>query len=137
MPPIRPDQAESLAAVPLPRFPSTFTTTCDALHVGSSVVLLGDSGHSCLNGLGQGCNVALESCRVFDGVLREHKGNLETALPAFTVRCLLLLCFPCMTASSIGTESDHSRIDMSSVVCSLWRGLCSVSFPRACVRAPV
>lgn len=86
MPPIRPDQADSLAGVPLPRYPSTFTTTCDALHVGDAVVLLGDSGHSCLNGLGQGCNVALESCRVFDGVLREHKGNLETALPAFSVR---------------------------------------------------
>lgn len=49
-------------------------------------MLLGDSGHSCLNGLGQGANAALESCRVFDSVLREHKGNLATALPAFTAR---------------------------------------------------
>lgn len=86
MPPLRADQAESLATVQLPKYPATFTTTCSALHVGSSVVLLGDSGHSCLNGLGQGCNVALESARVLDTVLRQHRGNLATALPAFSVR---------------------------------------------------
>ena len=34
--------------------------------------------------LGQGCNVALESCRVLAETLTEHDGNLSVALSAYT-----------------------------------------------------
>ena len=34
--------------------------------------------------LGQGCNVALESCQVLAEILATYEGNLEMALPAYT-----------------------------------------------------
>lgn len=41
---------------------------CSQLH-GPGIVLLGDSAHAVTSGLGQGCNLALESVRVFGEVL--------------------------------------------------------------------
>lgn len=43
---------------------------CSQMH-GPGIVLLGDSAHAVTSGLGQGCNLALESVRVFGRVLRE------------------------------------------------------------------
>lgn len=60
------------------------TTTCNHFHVRNSVVLVGDAAHSVWASLGQGCNVALESCRVFAEILEAHHNNLQTALPAYT-----------------------------------------------------
>ncbi|MDZ7960560.1 MAG: NAD(P)/FAD-dependent oxidoreductase [Aulosira sp. DedQUE10] len=60
------------------------TTICSALDGGDCAVLIGDSGHSVWASLGQGCNVALESCRVLAETLATHNGNLSQALPAYT-----------------------------------------------------
>jgi kynurenine 3-monooxygenase len=60
------------------------TTICSALHGGDSVVLVGDSGHSLWASLGQGCNVALESCRILAETLLKYNGDLSSALPAYT-----------------------------------------------------
>lgn len=61
------------------------TTTCSALNAGDSVVLVGDAAHSVWASLGQGCNVALESCRILAEILAAHNGNLKTALPAYNL----------------------------------------------------
>lgn len=61
------------------------TTICNRLEGGDCIVLLGDAAHSVWPSLGQGCNVALESCRIFAEVLAQSKGNLSLALPAFTM----------------------------------------------------
>ena len=60
------------------------TTLCSAFHAEDSVVLVGDSAHSVFPNAGQGCNCALESCRVLAELLAEHDGDLSKALPAFT-----------------------------------------------------
>ena len=60
------------------------TTTCSALHGSDRAVLVGDAGHSVWASLGQGCNVALESCRVLAETLSKHDGNLSVALSAYT-----------------------------------------------------
>lgn len=60
------------------------TTTCSALHGSDRVVLVGDAAHSVWPSLGQGCNLALESCLVLADILVQFDGNLSTALPAYT-----------------------------------------------------
>lgn len=60
------------------------TTICSRLEVNNCVVLIGDAAHSVWPSLGQGCNVALESCRIFAEVLTQEKGDLSLALPIFT-----------------------------------------------------
>ncbi|HEY9706551.1 MAG TPA: FAD-dependent monooxygenase, partial [Allocoleopsis sp.] len=60
------------------------TTNCSAFHVGDSVVLIGDAAHSVWASLGQGCNVALESCRIFAEILAQNQDNLQIALSAYT-----------------------------------------------------
>ncbi len=60
------------------------TTICSAFTVNYNVVLIGDAAHSVWASLGQGCNVALESCRVLADILATHNNNLEMALPAYT-----------------------------------------------------
>lgn len=59
------------------------TTQCNRFE-GDCVVLLGDAAHSVWPSLGQGCNVALESCRIFAEILAQTKGDLSLALPAYT-----------------------------------------------------
>eukprot|EP00803_Ostreobium_quekettii_P000551 evm.model.scf_693.7 EVM.evm.TU.scf_693.7 scf_693:48249-49583(-) len=59
-------------------------TNCSAFHAGDSVVLIGDAAHSVWSNQGQGCNAALESCKVVAGLIDEHGGDLAKALPAFT-----------------------------------------------------
>lgn len=61
------------------------TTTCNRFEVNDCVVLLGDAAHSIWPSLGQGCNAALESCRIFAEVLAQKQGNLSQALPAYTI----------------------------------------------------
>jgi len=61
------------------------TTICNHFHAGNSVVLVGDAAHSVWASLGQGCNVALESCRILAEILEAHNNNLPTALPAYTL----------------------------------------------------
>ncbi|ABW28381.1 FAD-dependent oxidoreductase [Acaryochloris marina] len=61
-----------------------FTTMCNRFEDGDCVVLLGDAAHSIWPSLGQGCNVALESCRIFAEVLAHAQGDLSLALPAYT-----------------------------------------------------
>ena len=60
------------------------TTTCNTLHTGDRGVLVGDAGHSVWPSLGQGCNLALESCRVLAEKLAQHNGDLAMALSAYT-----------------------------------------------------
>lgn len=60
------------------------TTQCNQFEGGDCVVLLGDAAHSVWPSLGQGCNVALESCRIFAEILAQTKGDLSLALPAYT-----------------------------------------------------
>ena len=60
------------------------TTTCSTFHGSDRVVLVGDAAHSVWPSLGQGCNVALESCLVLTDILVQFDGNLSTALPAYT-----------------------------------------------------
>lgn len=60
------------------------TTICNQLVGSDCVVLLGDAAHSVWPSLGQGCNAALESCRVFAHTLAESNGNLSVGLPAFS-----------------------------------------------------
>ncbi|CAD7704667.1 unnamed protein product [Ostreobium quekettii] len=59
-------------------------TDCSAFHAGDAVVLVGDAAHSVWPNAGQGCNSALESCRILAGLIAEHGGQLAKALPAFT-----------------------------------------------------
>eukprot|EP00803_Ostreobium_quekettii_P000550 evm.model.scf_693.6 EVM.evm.TU.scf_693.6 scf_693:43614-44972(-) len=59
-------------------------TDCSAFHAGDAVVLVGDAAHSVWPNAGQGCNSALESCKILAGLIEEHGGDLATALPAFT-----------------------------------------------------
>lgn len=61
------------------------TTTCNTFDLDDSVVLIGDAAHSVWPSLGQGCNIALESCRVLAEILADHHGNLEKALSAYTL----------------------------------------------------
>ena len=56
---------------------------CSQMH-GPAVVLLGDSAHAVTSGLGQGCNMALESVRVFGEVLREAEGAVGDVPRRFT-----------------------------------------------------
>lgn len=60
------------------------TTQCNQFEGGDCVVLLGDAAHSVWPSLGQGCNVALESCRMFAEILAQTQGDLSLALPAYT-----------------------------------------------------
>ncbi len=60
------------------------TTICSGFEGGDSVVLLGDAAHSVWPSLGQGCNVALESCRIFTETLAQAQGDLTVALPSYT-----------------------------------------------------
>ncbi len=60
------------------------TTQCNQFEGGDCVVLLGDAAHSVWPSLGQGCNAALESCRMFAEVLAQTKGDVSLALPAYT-----------------------------------------------------
>lgn len=60
------------------------TTICNSFNLDDSVVLIGDAAHSVWPSLGQGCNIALESCRVLAEILAEHHGNLEKALAVYT-----------------------------------------------------
>lgn len=59
------------------------TTICNRFD-GDGVVLLGDAAHSVWASLGQGCNVALESCRVFAETLGQNQGDLNQALATYT-----------------------------------------------------
>lgn len=61
-----------------------FTTLCNRFEGGDCVVLLGDAAHSIWPSLGQGCNAALESCRIFAERLAQAQGDLSLALPAYT-----------------------------------------------------
>ncbi|MDJ0714368.1 MAG: NAD(P)/FAD-dependent oxidoreductase [Prochloraceae cyanobacterium] len=65
-------------------YSSNITTICSDLHGGDRVVLVGDAGHSVWAALGQGCNAALESCRVLAETLAKYKQNLAAALPEYT-----------------------------------------------------
>ncbi len=60
------------------------TTTCSTLHGGRNIVLIGDSAHSVWPSLGQGCNVALESCQVLATIMAQEKGDLATILHRYT-----------------------------------------------------
>ncbi|WP_299411550.1 NAD(P)/FAD-dependent oxidoreductase [Acaryochloris sp. IP29b_bin.148] len=60
------------------------TTVCNQLVGSDCIVLLGDAAHSVWPSLGQGCNTALESCRVFANTLAQSNGNLSVALPTFS-----------------------------------------------------
>ncbi|MEW5299490.1 MAG: hypothetical protein WDW36_002504 [Sanguina aurantia] len=60
---------------------------CSKLH-GDRVVLLGDSGHAVTSMLGQGCNMALESVRVFNQVLDDTGDDLDLAPALYTKRRL-------------------------------------------------
>jgi len=61
------------------------TTICTGFEGGDGVVLLGDAAHSVWPSLGQGCNVALESCRIFAETLAQAQGDLTVALPSYTM----------------------------------------------------
>ena len=63
---------------------SGITTICNRFEGGDGVVLLGDAAHSVWASLGQGCNVALESCRVFAETLAQTQGDLNATLSAYT-----------------------------------------------------
>jgi len=60
------------------------TTICSRFEGSDGVVLLGDAAHSVWPSLGQGCNVALESCRIFAETLAQAQGDLTVALPSYT-----------------------------------------------------
>ena len=57
-----------------------------AQYIGvTGVVLVGDSAHSMWASLGQGCNTALETCKVFADTLDKNKAeSLATALEQYT-----------------------------------------------------
>ena len=61
------------------------TTNCSAFNIGDAVVLVGDAAHSMWPSLGQGCIVALESCRILADILATHNGNLEGVLSSYTL----------------------------------------------------
>ncbi|MEW5312874.1 MAG: hypothetical protein WDW38_004472 [Sanguina aurantia] len=60
---------------------------CSKLH-GKRVVLLGDAGHAVTSMLWQGCNMALDSVRVFNQVLDDTGDNLDLAPALYTKRRL-------------------------------------------------
>jgi kynurenine 3-monooxygenase len=60
------------------------TTICTRFDGDDRVVLLGDAAHSIWASLGQGCNAALESCRIFAEVLAAAQGDFAVALPTYT-----------------------------------------------------
>lgn len=47
-------------------------------------VSLGDAAHTMSPALGQGLNAGLEDVDVFSHCLKDYRGNIEFALPAYT-----------------------------------------------------
>ena len=58
--------------------------TCDRMHVGDSVLLIGDAVHAVSPAVGHGCNAALQDVQVFSRLLDQHADNWRQTLPAFT-----------------------------------------------------
>lgn len=56
----------------------------DRLHVGDSILFLGDSAHAVSASLGQGCNAALQDVFIFHHLLGQKDNNWASALEAFT-----------------------------------------------------
>lgn len=56
----------------------------DKIWVLVQTVLLGDSAHIMSPDMGQGLNAGLEDVAVFADTLKQHSGNVSSALPAFS-----------------------------------------------------
>eukprot|EP00892_Ulva_mutabilis_P011126 jgi/Ulvmu1/8386/UM042_0093.1 len=101
---------------------------CSQMH-GPGVVLLGDSAHAVTSGLGQGCNMALESVRVFGEVLQEAGGQVADVPARFTatrhpdalaMQELELMCMllqskseECMTAAGL-PQRMHAAVALGA-----------------------
>ncbi|MEM9924535.1 MAG: NAD(P)/FAD-dependent oxidoreductase [Cyanobacteria bacterium P01_D01_bin.50] len=64
------------------------TVRCDRMHVGDSILLVGDAVHAVSPSIGQGCNASLQDVQVFDQCLNRHQDKWEQALEAFTAQRL-------------------------------------------------
>ncbi|KAK9808636.1 hypothetical protein WJX72_000965 [[Myrmecia] bisecta] len=56
---------------------------CRKFH-GPRVALVGDAAHAVTSAMGQGCNTALETCRVLNDTLVRHNDDIDAALPEFS-----------------------------------------------------
>ena len=60
------------------------TVRCGSYHWRDSVVLMGDAAHAMTPFMGQGVNMGLEDCQIFEGLLERYQDDLSQALPAYT-----------------------------------------------------
>lgn len=75
-----PDLADQFFDNPTGRL-STIRNT--GWQVGADAVLVGDAAHAIVPFHGQGMNLAMESCRVLDRIIREHPDDLELAFAKY------------------------------------------------------
>lgn len=100
---------------------------CSQMH-GPGIVLLGDSAHAVTSGLGQGCNLALESVRVFGRVLRETESLADVpsrftaarqadvaAMQQLELMCMLLQSDPGEYEASVGLRARlHAMVALGA-----------------------
>jgi len=75
-----PDLVDQFLAHPTGRLATIHTTGWSA---GDAAVLVGDAAHAIVPFHGQGMNLAFESCRILDRLLRERPDDLAAAFGAF------------------------------------------------------
>ncbi len=78
--PLVPDLVDQFLAHPTGRLATIRTTGWSA---GDAAVLVGDAAHAIVPFHGQGMNLAFESCRILDRLLREQPDDLAAAFRAF------------------------------------------------------
>jgi kynurenine 3-monooxygenase len=61
---------------------------CDRMHVGDSILLIGDAVHAVSPSVGQGCNASLQDVQVFSRLLDQYADDWSQTLPAFTAERL-------------------------------------------------
>jgi len=79
------EEAKNLLTRPVS---TSITVQCDTLHIGDSVLLIGDAAHAVSPSLGQGCNSALQDAVLFNECLDHHRDDWRLALSSFTNRRL-------------------------------------------------
>jgi kynurenine 3-monooxygenase len=80
VPPLIDDLAEQFLTHPTG---SLATVRVDGWALDDRAVLVGDAAHAIVPFHGQGMNLAMESCRLLDGHLRQHADDIARAFAAF------------------------------------------------------
>ncbi|MBE9100249.1 FAD-dependent oxidoreductase [Vacuolonema iberomarrocanum] len=79
------EDAEALRLRPISKI---LTVTCDRMHVGDRILLIGDAIHAVSPSVGQGCNASLQDAQVFAQLLDQYQDDWSRALPEFTAQRL-------------------------------------------------